>query len=96
MIYNLIILSYCRKVASFLYKQRDIHVRQCSEHCQRMWLCTVEGLYIENLARDDELNNYSDGTFSHNMEWITSEAIKVINEDSEDVRHFGLACPVFA
>lgn len=57
---------------------------------------TVEGLYIENLARDDELNNYSDGTFSHNMEWITSEAIKVINDDSEDVRYFGLPCPVFA
>lgn len=52
----------------------------------------VEGLYIENLVWDgDEFNNYSDGTFSHNMEWITEEAIKVINEDSEEVRQ--CTCP---
>jgi len=46
---------------------------------------TVEGLYVENLAAEDDFNNFSDGTFSHNMEWITSEAIKVIEEDSEEV-----------
>ena len=47
----------------------------------------VEGLYIENLAASEgDFNNFSDGTFSHNMEWITSEAIKIIEEDSEEVR----------
>jgi len=41
----------------------------------------VGGLYIENLVSDEaDFNNYSDGTFSHNMEWITHEAIKFINE----------------
>ena len=45
----------------------------------------VEGLYVENLASEDDFNNFSDGTFSHNMEWITSEAIKIIEEDSEEV-----------
>ena len=47
----------------------------------------VEGLYVENLASsEDDFNNFSDGTFSHNMEWTTSEIIKVIKEDSEEVR----------
>lgn len=54
-------------------------VKQCG-------FSTVAGLYIENLAaNENSFNNYSDGTFSHNMEWITHEAIKVINEDSNDV-----------
>lgn len=44
----------------------------------------VAGLYVENLSESaDQFNSYSDGTFSHNMEWITQEALKVINEDSE-------------
>jgi hypothetical protein len=39
------------------------------------------GLYIENLEdSEDESNLYSDGSFSHNMEWITYEAISFINE----------------
>ena len=45
---------------------------------------TVAGLYIENLAaKEAEFDNYSDGTFSHNMEWITHEAIDFINEASD-------------
>lgn len=42
----------------------------------------VKGLYIENLA-EEYLNDYSDGTFSHNMEWITYEAIKFIKNSEE-------------
>lgn len=42
----------------------------------------VEALYIENLATEGGFNNFSDGTFSHNMEWLTIEAINFINEDS--------------
>ena len=41
---------------------------------------TVSGLYMENLSRQA----FNDGTFSHNMEWVTSEALKVIEEDSEE------------
>ena len=48
-------------------------VKQCG-------FSTVEGLYIENL--DD---NYSDGSFSHNMEWITYEAVQFINSQDEKV-----------
>ena len=49
---------------------------------------TVEGLYIENLASEGAeggFNNYSDGTFSHNMEWITYEAVQFINSQDEKV-----------
>lgn len=50
---------------------------------------TVEGLYIENLNSEGRgFDNYHDGSFSHNMEWITHEAIKVINEDTEDVSSY--------
>ncbi|KAL7540868.1 hypothetical protein ACHAXR_010440 [Thalassiosira sp. AJA248-18] len=45
---------------------------------------SVQGLYIENLASGDRLNNYSDGSFSHNMEWLTHSAIKVIEETSNE------------
>jgi len=55
---------------------------------------TVEGLYVENLASENDFNNFSDGTFSHNMEWITSEAIKIIKEDSEEVRCSCSSCLV--
>jgi len=49
----------------------------------------VGGLYIENLESDPEdFNNYSDGSFSHNMEWITYEAIKFINETAQDNKNF--------
>jgi len=30
------------------------------------------------------MGTYNDGSFSHNMEWVTSEAVKVIQEKSED------------
>ena len=41
----------------------------------------VDGLYIENFVKEgDPGNNYHPGNFSHNMEWITYEAIKFINE----------------
>lgn len=68
-------LSYIDK-ATYTYDSAVNTVKECGFN-------TVEGLYIENLAASDELNNYSDGSFSHNMEWITHEAIKVINENSE-------------
>ena len=44
-------------------------------------------LYIENLAdgEDSAFNSYSDGSFSHNMEWITYEAIEFINESVAEV-----------
>lgn len=50
---------------------------------------TVAGLYIENLAASEyDFDNYSDGTFSHNMEWITYEAVNFINDKSNEVRAF--------
>mmetsp|Transcript_13078 Transcript_13078/g.36191 ORF Transcript_13078/g.36191 Transcript_13078/m.36191 type:complete len:850 (+) Transcript_13078:53-2602(+) len=68
-------LSNIRK-NTYSYEGAVDTVKQCG-------FTSVGGLYIENLASsDDGFNNYSDGTFSHNMEWITDEAIKVINEDS--------------
>ena len=76
-------LSYIDK-ATYTYDSAVNTVKECGFN-------TVEGLYIENLAASDELNNYSDGSFSHNMEWITHEAIKVINENSEKVREYVLA-----
>jgi len=43
---------------------------------------TVGSLYVENLAggRREEFNSFSDGTFSHNMEHMTYEAIQFIND----------------
>jgi len=66
-------LSYIDK-ATYTYDSAVNTVKKCG-------FDTVEGLYIENLATSDEFNSYSDGTFSHNMEWITHEAIKVIKEN---------------
>jgi hypothetical protein len=48
------------------------------------------GLYTENLAKEGGFNDYSDGTFSHNMEWITYEAISFINETINDEKPFFL------
>jgi arylsulfatase A-like enzyme len=45
----------------------------------------VEALYVENLASEGGFNSYSDGSFSHNMEWVTAEAITFINESSSTV-----------
>ena len=46
----------------------------------------VEGLYMENFNEDESsYNNYHDGSFSHNMEWVTAEAIDFITEDSVSV-----------
>lgn len=45
----------------------------------------VGGLYVENMDdEDDGFNNFSDGTFSHNMEWITHEAINFINTTTDE------------
>jgi len=45
----------------------------------------VSGLYVENLARGKRaFNNYSDGSFSHNMEWITYEATEFIDESANN------------
>jgi len=35
-----------------------------------------EGIYVENFG------SFSDGSFSHNMEWVTKHAIDFINDDS--------------
>jgi len=40
----------------------------------------VSGLYMENIDEKNGFNEYVTGNFSHNMEWITHEAIKFINE----------------
>jgi len=41
----------------------------------------VDALYIENMAaNENDFDNFSDGTFSHNMEFVTHEAVKFINE----------------
>ena len=59
--------------ADYTYDSAVETVKQCG-------FDNVAGLYIENLAANaNSFNSYSDGTFSHNMEWITHEAIKVIN-----------------
>ena len=39
----------------------------------------VSGLYAENLFHD-----FNDGSFSHNLEWITHEAIQEMKRDSEE------------
>lgn len=51
---------------------------------------SVRALYIENLAdgEDSAFNSYSDGSFSHNMEWITYEAIEFINESVAENKPF--------
>eukprot|EP00588_Corethron_pennatum_P013768 CAMPEP_0194271594 /NCGR_PEP_ID=MMETSP0169-20130528/5336_1 /TAXON_ID=218684 /ORGANISM="Corethron pennatum, Strain L29A3" /LENGTH=1088 /DNA_ID=CAMNT_0039013977 /DNA_START=145 /DNA_END=3411 /DNA_ORIENTATION=- len=45
----------------------------------------VDGLYASNLGdlKDGEGGN-NDDIFSHNMEWVTSEAIKFIDDDQKD------------
>jgi len=60
----------------YTYAAAVDRVKQCG-------FSTVEGLYIENLASEGGFNNYSDGTFSHNMEWITYEAVQFINSQDE-------------
>lgn len=50
----------------------------------------VGGLYPENIAQgirhttNNTALNMSNITFAHNMEWMTSEAIKVIREESDE------------
>jgi len=61
-------------VDNFNYADNQATVQQCGFEA-------VEGLYVENLG-------FSDGTFSHNMEWITHEAITFINETAEDESFF--------
>jgi len=42
----------------------------------------VDALYIENMeSNEDDFDNYNDGTFSHNMEFVTYEAINFINDN---------------
>ncbi|VEU40089.1 unnamed protein product [Pseudo-nitzschia multistriata] len=53
----------------------------------------VDGLYVENMANGGEnrpFNSYSDGTFSHNMEWVTHSAINFIKESSSSNTPFFL------
>jgi len=63
--------------STYTYDDAANTVKQCG-------FDTVGGLYIENLKSSDNFNNYHDGSFSHNMEWITHEAIKVIEDDSTE------------
>jgi len=49
----------------------------------------VGGLYIENMeSNSSEYDLYSDGSYSHNMEWITYEAISFINQTASDGENF--------
>jgi len=50
----------------------------------------VGALYIENMANGEnsDFNSFSDGSFSHNMEWVTYEAIRFINETSRADKPF--------
>lgn len=49
----------------------------------------VGALYVENMeANEEDFNNFSDGTFSHNMEWLTYEAIKFINTTIDNDKNF--------
>jgi len=49
----------------------------------------VGGLYIENMESDSsQYDLYSDGSYSHNMEWITYEAISFINQTASDGDNF--------
>jgi arylsulfatase A-like enzyme len=51
---------------------------------------TVEALFMENLKSEGGFNTYSDGTFSHNMEWVTVEAVNFINDASSSNQPFFL------
>jgi len=42
---------------------------------------TVGGLYVENMG--GRADYFADGSFAHNMEWVTWEAIKFLNETSQ-------------
>ena len=67
------------KDSTYTYDSAVTTIKQCG-------FDTVAGLYIENLVgNEDQFNNYSDGTFSHNMEWITYEAVQFINESEDNV-----------
>lgn len=50
---------------------------------------TVGCLYVENLARNPRaFTNYADGTFSHNMECMTYDAINFIQKTDENTPFF--------
>lgn len=59
-------------------KDQDYTYELAQATVQNCGFNVVEGLYLENLHSGDTTNSYSDGTFSHNMEWITYEAIQFI------------------
>ena len=64
---------------TYTYENAVSSVKECG-------FDTVGGLYIENLwvVNEHFMGTYNDGSFSHNMEFVTSEALKVIKEESED------------
>jgi len=66
--------------ANYNYENAAKTVKECG-------FDEVKGLYVENLA-NAPFNSFSDGTFSHNMEWLTYEAIKLINETSQNDENF--------
>ena len=58
--------------ANYTYDYAKSLVNECGfEH--------VSGLYPENLGHE-----FNDGSFSHNMEWVTAEAVEEIRRGSED------------
>ena len=64
----------------------DYNYNSAVETIKRCGFTNVGGLYVENLWYFDDY--YEDGTFTHNMEWVTREAIDFI--DSSDDQPFFL------
>ena len=58
---------------TYTYQEAVDSVQECG-------FDVVSGLYMENMEEANGFNNYITGSFSHNMEWITHEAISFINE----------------
>ena len=58
---------------------------------------TVGTLYIENLEdHSSKFGNYADGSFSHNMEWMTYESVKFIHsKDNPDEAVSGILLVFF-
>eukprot|EP00536_Pseudo-nitzschia_multiseries_P014063 jgi/Psemu1/291231/fgenesh1_pg.652_\ len=66
-------------------KEEVYTYERATDYVKRCGFTDVSAVYVENMANgeDKEFNSFSDGTFSHNMEWVTHEAIKFINETSQ-------------
>jgi len=70
-------------------KDEDYNYDEARGIVQNCGFDTVEALYIENLSKEGGFNSYCDEIkFSHNMEWMTYEAIKFINTTIADDDNF--------